>query len=142
MISFPHIFGFRIDFLLILVIYIGAIFLVAKKFNLSRNKIILLFTVLFVVPIVWFLVIAPLWMVSIVGDIKKANYCEIDTDCAKDYFDGLTCGSYVNKNEIRNIYDNLKLYHLLSFDYSGCMGGALSITPVCENKKCVGGKKY
>ncbi|MBU3924888.1 hypothetical protein KJ854_03050 [Patescibacteria group bacterium] len=142
MTNFLYFSGFRIDFLLILIIYVGVIFLVAKKFKFSRNKTILLFTALFIAPLIWFAVIIPKWHINIENKIKAANYCEIDSDCIVDYFDSFTCGSFVNKNEnLNNIYHYIKLYRILSLDYSGCMG--YTSQSVCENKKCtVRNKKY
>lgn len=137
MISLPYIFGLNIGFLLILAIYIGAIFLVAKKINFSKVKIILLFTILFIAPVIWFSIVIPKWHINIENKIKTANYCEVDSDCVIDYLDSFTCGSYANKNTVDIIYKDIKLYRLLSFDYAGCMGGVLE-KPVCENKKCIG----
>lgn len=108
------------------------------NFKLSQNKIILLVIAVSAVLAAWFLVIAPKWHINIENKIKAANYCEIDSDCAGDYFKGLTCGSYINKKELESINKEINLYHLTTFDYTGCMGGVLSTTPVCENKKCIG----
>lgn len=104
----------------------------------SKNKIILLVFAVLSVLAVWFLVITPKWRINIINNIEKVNYCDISSDCEVDYFGGLICGGYVNKNEKNNIDKEIKLYKLLSFDYAGCMGGILSSTPKCENKKCVG----
>ncbi|MFA5259058.1 MAG: hypothetical protein WC402_03195 [Candidatus Pacearchaeota archaeon] len=66
------------------------------------------------------------------SEIKKANYCEVYSDCvdagSKCPFG---CYSYVNKNEVSRISKLIE-----SFD-SNCVYGCLACPNVtCENKKC------
>ncbi len=129
-------------FWLLLIILAIVIYAVSKRLNFSKRKTIMilaaLIIILVVLPLLWFEVIGPRWSNSIRAEIDAANYCSIDSDCVLEYFDGVTCGSYVNKNEVAQIYSDIKLYRLI--DYGGCMGGALP-PPKCENNKCVQGER-
>ena len=64
--------------------------------------------------------------------IEKANYCEIDSDCAdaggKCPFG---CYVYVNKKEVEQISKIINAYN------SDCVYGCILCSDViCENKKC------
>ncbi len=67
--------------------------------------------------------------------IDKANYCTTDDECVAEQFNGFTCGSYLNKNKVKNIYNEVQLYRFLTFDNIDCNTEFL-LKAVCKNNKC------
>lgn len=103
---------------------------------MNKEKKIIIFALLsFLITIIFilFLMYPKFVELNIRNEIKKANYCEIDSDCVdaggKCPFG---CYVYVNKNEVDKISKLIR-----SFD-SKCIYGCVSISNViCKDKKCV-----
>lgn len=98
-----------------------------KKITIS---VIILFVLIITISI--FLTIPKFKELNINFAIEKANYCEVDFDCAdaggKCPFG---CYVYVNKNEVGHISRLIQSYD------SNCVYGCVSnSTVICENKKC------
>jgi len=98
-----------------------------KKINIG----IIIF-ILLAITISVFFALPKIKELKIESEIKKANYCNVNSDCVnaggKCPFG---CWVYVNKNEVARVSELIN-----SFD-SNCVYGCVSCpTAVCENKKC------
>ena len=98
----------------------------------KKNIIGIIVFVILLIVVSIFLVLPQIREAKIKAAIKKANYCQIDSDCVdaggKCPFG---CYAYVNKNEVEKISNLIQ-----SFD-SKCVYGCVSCpTPICLDGKC------
>ncbi|NCC71551.1 hypothetical protein EOM09_08320 [bacterium] len=99
--------------------------------KIKIGLIIFIFLILFSISILFFL--EPKIKISQINyEIKKANYCEIDSDCinagGKCPFG---CYIYINKNEFE------KISKLISNYESNCVYDCINCEKaICENNKC------
>jgi hypothetical protein len=121
-------------------------FIFKNTFTRPKRKIIFtaLIIVVFVVLISAFLVKDKIKAAYIIREIKKANYCQIDSDC-QDAFAGIGgqcpfgCYAFINKNEvgrIRGLVDSFNstcIYSCIYCPTTRCDNG--TCTAVCDDHK-------